>query len=345
MGRLTFVIVALRCAIASADVTIPPDAAKPLTVGFISGFISDKPDLMTCGMAAGGEVMELKQAAEHLEKALKSLNLTDVETALNETAGAVDNIPGTKATCGALKADLKALLAGIRKLHGPKGLIVHVLDNLVEDGVKIFDELEAADKAYKTGSDYMTAGKNLGMATRRMLVGEMNSTAPDGPVIPGCRGAVLAGVATGFISDSPRFLNCSKALSHDLADFKQAAKALGEGLLHMNWTAVGSAIDELSGVIKEAQDSVPTCEASLKVTIKDIKAIVAGLKEIHGPKDLVMHILDNLFSDGENIFGELASAAASHKSKDCMDAGRYMGMAFRRTLVGEAKPNSTTLIV
>lgn len=339
--------VALQCvAFAAAEVAMPPNASTPLAMGLVEGFISDScTDVATCGNDFVTDFDTFKQAVEHLEGALKSMNLTEVEAAIHEFSDGVRAIPRDRAACKPLKADLKALVVALKKIHGPKDVILHILDNLVGDGEKIFDKLAAADKAYKTAGDYMTAGQNLGMAFRRMLLGELNATEPPTPPIPGCKDAIAEGLATGFVSDSPLFVNCSKMLKHNAVELKQAKKDLAEGISSRNLTEVEGAVHEIFAIIREGREEIPTCKASLKTTEMDIKIIVDGLKKIHGPKDLLHHLMANLLDDGVKIFDELGAAADSHKNKQCMDAGRHMGMAFRRVLVGEASPSATVLIV
>jgi len=115
----------------------------------------------------------VKQALADIEMGIKHRNLTDIEEALEELEAAIKGAPGTLTTCKKLETDVKSIVKALKQIRGPKDLFVHVVNNLLNDGDNIFGKLVAADHAYKTGWDYMTCGQQLGMALRRMLVGEV----------------------------------------------------------------------------------------------------------------------------------------------------------------------------
>lgn len=157
---------------------MPPSAVEPLAIGLASGFISDSPDVMTCGMAVMGEVTDLKAAAEDLKKGIVGLNMTDIEAALNEIKAAIDGSKAAKTTCKVVGAEVTAIIQPLKQIHGAKDLVIHIVNNFFDDGEAIFGGLAAAERDYKTGWDFMGAGQDLGKVFRRMLVGEINATAP-----------------------------------------------------------------------------------------------------------------------------------------------------------------------
>merc|ERR1712232_1271593 len=101
--------------------------------------------------------------------------MTDIEAAINEVKAAVDGSKGVKTTCKVVEADVKAIAQVLKQIHGPKDLASHIVENFFDDGEAIFGGLAAAERAYKTGWDFMTAGQELGKVFRRMLVGEVHA--------------------------------------------------------------------------------------------------------------------------------------------------------------------------
>merc|ERR1719183_2565727 len=61
------------------------------------------------------------------------------------------------------------------------------------------------------------------------------------------------------------------------------------------------------------------------------------IKEYDGVEDAVSHVVHNLLTDGQKIFEELSQM--EYYGTDYVNAGVQLGMALRRTLVGEAAPN------
>merc|ERR1711972_742721 len=98
------------------------------------------------------------------------------------------------------------------------------------------------------------------------------------------------------------------------------------------------------GFTKCAAPTKVACKAAVAAVENDVKAIVEALKSIKGPKDLVLKIVDNMFNDSEDIFGELAAASKAFKESQYMGSGRELGMAFRRMLVGKSSSPSMTFI-
>merc|ERR1712060_288687 len=119
-------------------------------------------------------------------------------------------------------------------------------------------------------------------------------------------------------------------------EFEHAVKDLEMGVRHLNLTEVKDAVEEFEAFVKGAAPTKATCKAAVSAVERDVKAIVAVLKQIKGPKDLVLKVVDNLFNDGEEIFGEISTASKSYRAGQYMGSGRDLGMAFRRMLVGKA---------
>merc|ERR1712066_304407 len=138
-------------------------------------------------------------------------------------------------------------------------------------------------------------------------------------------------------------MHCSQEVQTCATEFAQAVKDLESGFRHFNVTEIEDAVREFEMFTKCAAPAKATCEAAIGAVENDVKAIVAALKAIKGPKDLVLKIVDNLFSDSEDIFGELSAASKAFKAAQYMGSGRQLGMAFHRMLVG--KSNSTTQLI
>jgi len=267
--------------------------------------------------------------------------VTEIEDALHEIQVAANGAQGAKEKCKGVEADVKAVISALKQVpRQPKDLVIHILSNFFGDGDKIFSELAASEKAYKTGQDYMTAGQNLGTSLRRLLVGEMNGTVPFPPMPPSALEPLAVGMASGFISDSPDVMACGISVMGEVNDLKTVVDDVKKGIMSRNMSEIEDALHEFKAAIDGSKAAKTTC----KVVGADVTAIIQALRQIHGPKDLVIHIVDNLFDDGEPIFGELASAERAYKTGwDFMTAGQELGKAFRRMLVGEVRTASTTV--
>jgi hypothetical protein len=349
MTRLALVALALGLVAAQPNplIAVRPSADfKQLALGIASGFISDKQVLMMCAMGAADEVAQFKVSLVNLEKAVTTMpvNVTKIEDAVEGVEEAAKAIPVFTDVCKPLKIALEDLLRAIRRLHGPENIMVDVLDHLVDGGDKIFAELAEADKYYKTGLNYISAGESLGMSFRRMLVGEMNSSnGYHGGRL--CREEIVEGMGVGFISDSLEFANCSNALKADEKDAFQAFRNLEDALMAMKGEQIEKAVEELDSVVEKAKGTRVECKDAINAAEENMYEIKKELQGLHGLGDLAMHMLHNLMTDNENISGELAKAAEAHKKHDCIGAGRELGMAFRRTLVGETRATKADSLV
>jgi len=334
---------ALAAQVAVSSELSPP---SPLAIGVISGFVSDQPVLMTCGETLGAEALTFHTGLKELRSALTHMppNFTQVEDAIKDIEKASKDVPAVRAACEPLGQSLVQLRSSLKQLHGPRDWAVHILDHLVQDGDKIFGELSQADKSYKTGWDYMTAGQNLGMAFRRMLVGEYNNTIAPEPPIPECRQKILEGMAVGFVwlPENKEYIKCIQDAQQERQDVRKAMSDMKRALSHFNITEAVNTFPEIQKAMEEAVTTKTECKADTK-TLKDgIERIVQQLIPLKG---LPSRIEKNIFSDGDVIFKKLQLAADAHKNKDCLEAGLNLGMAFRHVLVGEIKADSVVVVV
>jgi hypothetical protein len=313
-----------------------PPHSEPLSIGTVEGFVSDSPDVEACGAAAVGDLSDLREAMHDFEHGVATRNLTEIVDALREVRVAMNASKAVKVTCKEVAADVDAIIARLKQIHGPMDLLKHMVQNLVQDREKIFSELEAADRAYKAGSDYKGAGRELGMALRHMLVGELNGD--DAATLPPHAWRILAmGLAEGFIADGPDALECVAGIEGEASDWKQAIHHLKEGLMHMNKTDVLEAIQEIQAAVREIKPAKEECKAMLA----DMHNIREALKSLHGPKDILRHLVE----DRRKISVELESAHQDEKNGNYSDAGKQLGMAVRRILVGELNSTRTTTAV
>jgi len=292
-----------------------------------------------CGMLVAGDLADFATALKDFKEGITSLNVTEIDHALETLKDGIDGIPNTEKQCKAVAADLKTIIASMKQIKGPKDLVMQIVKHLFDDADKIFAELAAAERAYKTGWDFMTAGQQLGMSVRRMLIGEGGDSPTPTPPAPGAKKAIVEGIALGFISDNLDFLKCGEDLLSEGGDIDRALKDFEQGIRHFNATEIKEAVEQIEVAIKGAASTKATCKAASAEIKIDIKAIISALMKIHGPKDFVIHIVDNLFTDGAKIFGELAAAGKNYKATQYLSSGRELGMAFRRMVVGEAVPD------
>merc|ERR1712241_1111428 len=188
------------------------------------------------------------------------------------------------------------------------------------------------------GRDYMTAGQQLGMSVRRMIIGEGGSSPTPSPAPPAAKLEMFEGVAIGFISDNLDFSHCSMDVRKESEQFAHAVKDFEHGLRHLDLTELKEAVNEFEVFVKGAASTRETCKSAVVAVENDVKAIVSALKSIHGPEDLVLKIVDHIFEDSEDIFGELSAASKAYRLAEYVGSGRQLGMAFRRMLVGATAP-------
>merc|ERR1712190_509131 len=120
--------------------------------------------------------------------------------------------------------------------------------------------------------------------------------------------------------------------------FKVAMEELVDGIKHFNFTIIEDAVEKFAAIPKKAEHAVEECKDVPKIIVTNVKAIISAIRKFKGPKDAVIHIVDNLFADGETIFEELGEAGKDYKETKYMGSGHNLGMAFRRILVGNAVP-------
>merc|ERR1711920_395489 len=205
------------------------------------------------------------------------MGATEMEAALKEIKDVIAAVPTAEKTCKTVLTDLKNILASLRQIKGPKDLVIHIVDHMFEDSEQIFAELAAAEHAYKTGWDYMTAGQQLGMSVRRMLIGEGGDSPTPTPPAPGAKKSIVEGIALGFISDNLDFLKCGEDLLSEGGDIDRALKDFEQGIRHFNATEIKEAVEQIEVAIKGAASTKATCKAASAEIKIDIKAIISAL--------------------------------------------------------------------
>jgi hypothetical protein len=143
---------------------------------------------------------------------------------------------------------------------------------------------------------------------------------------------LAGGVIEGFVSDNYDLSQCGIPIK-ELGD---GGKEIIQGLSHFNMTKVSYGIDL---IVEAIYDSVPDADARCKKVKHDVESIIGEVRKLHGPEDAIAHMVHNLLTDGVKIFGEISQMAHLIKDGAPFDAGMQMGMALRRTLVGESAPN------
>merc|ERR1712096_74000 len=74
--------------------SIPPDAIKPLAIGFVGGFVSDGgQDVMMCGQLALGEGVHFEHALKDFKDGVTHFNMTEIEAGVQEIKDAIKGIP------------------------------------------------------------------------------------------------------------------------------------------------------------------------------------------------------------------------------------------------------------
>lgn len=144
-----------------------------------------------------------------------------------------------------------------------------------------------------------------------------------------------------FLADGVDIVDCSKDVDAESRDFQHFMEHLERGIRHFNITDIQEAIEDFEAAVKSAAATKAACKAVSTEIKANVHAIVAALKQIKGPKDFVIHVIDNLFSNAENIFTNLSEAGRAYRTAEYRDSGRQLGHVFRMMLVGNAGPNTT----
>mmetsp|Transcript_73153 Transcript_73153/g.174330 ORF Transcript_73153/g.174330 Transcript_73153/m.174330 type:complete len:525 (+) Transcript_73153:106-1680(+) len=155
----------------AAAAAVGAAGAKPsgLVEGVLEGFISDRADLKQCIEAS-------EKPINDLEEALKDLKDKDISDGLQEAGKAISALGMVLQTCDAPEEDVKEIREALKQIHGPHDLVRHGAKNLMQYHDDIVQEMEASHKACKS-QRFEECGRQLGMALRRIVVGE-GSPAP-----------------------------------------------------------------------------------------------------------------------------------------------------------------------
>jgi hypothetical protein len=138
--------------------------------GVLDGFGLEPED--SCFDHAVGDVVALYEAVEqiHTEDEGK------VKDGLRTLAGALEDFPGTLATCKAGVADaqkeISRLKSAIVQMKSPSTFAVHIGHDLLVNGVDIYKEVKDAVTQYR-GKHWSAFGEDLGKALSKLLVGVM----------------------------------------------------------------------------------------------------------------------------------------------------------------------------
>jgi len=153
---------------------------------------------------------------------------------------------------------------------------------------------------------------------------------------PLAEGELALGVVEGFVSDSLDLTACISSIGVGVAgEVVTAEKEITAGFSHLNMSEIESGLL----AVQQAMKKIPAAEASCKKVLHDVEAIVVQIKKLHGPEAMLDQIVHNLLTDGTKIFNEISKMANWMQLGGYMDAGQQLGMALRKTLVGETAPN------
>lgn len=140
------------------------------------------------------------------------------------------------------------------------------------------------------------------------------------------------GLVDGVVSDKGDAVSCVlpgiAPMAHDgiaaAEDFVKAVKTHDDALL---MKSVGEVVD----TCKDIPNLLEKCDAAHT----DVLGIMDVLKQIHGPKELVKHIADDVKHDFDHIFAELGAALKAFREKKYDDFGRHLGMFLHRLVIGK----------
>lgn len=143
---------------------------------------------------------------------------------------------------------------------------------------------------------------------------------------------VLVGAVIGFVSDNEtQTFQCVGSLLEDGTDVSGAVGDLRKGLSSRNLTEISEAVASISDLLNNREGTKDNCA----VDEDHVKIVLEALKKYHNPKALISHVVGEFVNDGDNIFGKMALADHDYLGGDHFNAGANLGMALRKTLVGE----------
>ena len=76
-------------------------------------------------------------------------------------------------------------------------------------------------------------------------------------------------------------------------------------------------------------------DVSSAVDVDHVGIMLKTLKAYHDPKKLIFLVVNEFINDGDDIFGKMAQADRDWLGGDHLNAGATLGMALRRSFVGE----------
>jgi hypothetical protein len=143
---------------------------------------------------------------------------------------------------------------------------------------------------------------------------------------------VLVGAVIGFVSDNEtQTFQCVGSLLEDGTDVSGAVGDLRKGLATRNVTEISQGVSAISDLLNNKEGTKENCA----VDADHVGIVLKALKAYHNPKKLISHVVTEFVNDGDNIFGKMALADHDWLGGDHFNAGANLGMALRRSLVGE----------
>lgn len=304
-------------------------------IGAVMGFISDNGfDSYNCYKLIEQNQGMAKKGLDDIERALQNNSMPELSAGLKELAFAIALSSDLRKACMAQLLDLNVTLQVLSTYKGIGDAVAHMWADLVHDGTHIFNELSTADTDYKQGN-FTGAGVNVGMALRKTLVAEASAHAAPNASSSGWE-QLLAGVMVGFVSDDVgTSLACAVDVKRAGIPVVSSARDLERAWRDKNFTALGDVLNALA----DAMDAAPNVRRSCDLSLKRLEAVLKALRKLHEPEDLIA----NLLKDGDKIFSMMAHADQVYLENQFQNAGEQLGMALRRALIGEARPNASSV--
>jgi len=153
-----------------------------------------------------------------------------------------------------------------------------------------------------------------------------------GDDLEGSSQILALGFFEGLVADNMDATSCIMSalpLPGDVATFVQDMK---KGFHNKNISQIFDAIT----AIRKLPDDIKAMKEGCNTTQQDLQLIARTLKNFSHPKDMVHHLQDDMRVYGSCMLRELADAADFYKNQDEENAGKNVGRAFRRLLIGNA---------
>lgn len=228
---------------------------------------------------------------------------------------------------------MKAVISALAQMAHPVQFAFHVGKDLVVNGKDILKEISTAVADYKS-AQFEDFGVQVGRALHKLIVGaelvvaEVVALVEDEASLDVAASHSMAlGFLEGFVHDSGDFKQCVQAKDVDVGHVHQAfadfKKKTLEGLLD-GFKELGAAFHGLPAALKE-------CKAS----VLDVKALIAALKQIKGPRDLLHRMSQNFRANEQAVFQQVHTAVGDYHGKQWEDCGMQLGKAMREIVIGE----------